>query len=53
MARAHRKGHVGALVTVAKFRMTGFWTLQAGRLAKKVRSSCIFCQYLDKLPIKQ
>ena len=53
MARAHRKGQVGAVVTVAKFRMAGFWTSKAGKLAKKIKSCCVFCLYLDHQPINQ
>ena len=53
MVKAHNKGHVCVVGTVATFRMAGFWTTQAGRLAKKVRTSCVFCQYLDHQPINQ
>ena len=53
MVEAHGKGHVGVKTTVAKFCMDHFWTTQAGRLAKKVRTSCAFCHYLDHQPIKQ
>lgn len=53
MARAYRKGHIGTVVTVARFRMAGFLTVQAGRLAKKVKSCCVFCRYLDHQPISQ
>ena len=41
------------MFTVANFRMARFWTTQAGRLAKKVRTSCVFCQYLDHQLINQ
>ena len=29
--KSHRKGHLGAVSTVTKFHMTGFWTPQAGK----------------------
>ena len=47
MVKAHNKGHVSVVATVPKFWMAGFWTTQAGRLAKKVRTSCVFYRYLD------
>ena len=53
MAQAHRKGHVGVVATVAKFRMAGFWTPQAGKLAKTIKSRCVTCRYLDHHPIVQ
>ena len=53
MIKAHRRGHVGVNATVAKFRMAGYWTTQAGKLAKKVKNSCTFCRYLDHHPIHQ
>ena len=43
MVKAHNKGHVSVVATVAMFWMAGFWTTQAGRLAKKVRTSWVFC----------
>ena len=33
--------------------MAGYWTKQAGQLAKKVKNNCMFCQYLDYHPIHQ
>ena len=53
MAQAHGKGHVGVAATVAKFRMAGFWTPQAGKLAKSVKNLCVTCRYLDHHPIGQ
>ena len=38
------KAHISFVATVGKFWMACFWTTQAGRLAKKVRTSSIFCQ---------
>ena len=53
MEKAHRKGHLGAVSTVTKFCMGGFWTPQAIRLARKVRSEWVICHLLDKQPMKQ
>ena len=33
--------------------MQGFWTVQATRLAKAIKSKCVICRFLDKTPILQ
>ena len=48
MTEAHEKKHSGVEETVAQFPMLGYWTTQAGKLAKSVKSKCIVCKYLDK-----
>jgi len=53
MKQAHRKKHCGVDETVATFRLNGYWTTQASKLAKKVKSNCITCRYLDRKPMKQ
>ena len=48
MEHAHQQKHSGVEETVARFRMNGFWTTQAGKVAKSVKAKCIVCRYLDK-----
>ena len=48
MEDVHSKKHSGVEETVSRFRMQGFWTPQAGKLAKSVKSACVVCRYLDK-----
>ena len=38
MEESHAKKHSGVDETVAQFRMNGFWTVQAAKLAKVIRS---------------
>ena len=33
--------------------MAGYWTVNAGKLAKVVRSKCVTCRILDKRPKSQ
>ena len=51
--KGHRKSNLGAVSTVTKFCMNGFWTPQAIRRAKKVRSEFVICRLLDKQPMNQ
>ena len=53
MEHAHNMKHSGVEETVSRFRLLGFWTTQAGKLAKSVRNFCVVCRYLDKQPMKQ
>ena len=53
MEQAHRRKHSGVEETVAQFRMSGFWTIRAAKLAKLVKSKCVTCRILDKQPIHQ
>ena len=53
MEKAHRRKHSGVEETVAQFRLQGYWTTQASKLAKKVKSECITCRRLDKKPMIQ
>ena len=53
MEEAHRYKHSGIEETVARFRLMGYWTTDAAKLAKKVKSCCVTCRYLDKRPMDQ
>ena len=53
MENAHRRKLSGVQETVAQFRIQGYWTTQATKLAKIVRVSCITCWKLDKRPMEQ
>ena len=53
MTQAHEKNHAGVNSTVATFRMLGYWTPQAGKLAKLVKGKCVVCRYLDHHPYGQ
>ena len=53
MEQAHEKKHCGIEESVAQFRMMGYWTTQAGKLAKLVKNSCVICKLLDKKVLKQ
>ena len=53
MEAAHQKAHNGVDATVIQFRTNGFWTVRAGIMAKKVKSKCVTCRYLDKSCLKQ
>ena len=53
MEKAHRQKHAGVEETVARFRMSGFWTPQASKLAKSIKSRCVTCKLLDKRPEHQ
>ena len=48
MEKMHRLcGHGGADATLAAFWQRGFWAPQGGKLAKKVRNSCVLCRRAD------
>ena len=53
MTQAHVQKHSGVDETVAPFRMNGYWMTEAAKLAKTIKSKCVVCRYLNKLPIKQ
>ena len=53
MELAHRHKHVGIQETVSQFRMMGYWTTGASKLAKSVKTRCVICRILDKKPIQQ
>ena len=53
MEQAHRHKHSGVDETVAQFRLMGYWTTQAAKVAKSVHSRCVTCRYLDKHPVCQ
>ena len=53
MQEAHDKKHSGVEETTAQFRLMGYWTVQAGKLAKSVRSHCVICRFLDKKTVGQ
>ena len=48
MAEAHNKAHVGVEATMVQFRTNGFCTVRAGQLAKRLKSKCVKCRYLDR-----
>ena len=49
----HDFGHTGVEATVIQFRTNGWWAVQAGKLAKKVKNSCVKCKLLDQLRMSQ
>ena len=51
--KAHQKKHSGVEETVAQFRMLGYWTTNAPKLAKFVKSRCVTCRFLDRTAISQ
>ena len=53
MEQAHRRKHSGIEETVSQFRLQGYWTTDAAKLAKKIKSNCVTCRLLDKKPIHQ
>ena len=50
MEKAHRFKHSGINETVARFRMMGYWTPQASKLAKSIKLRCVTCKRLDRRP---
>ena len=38
---------------MAQFRLMGYWTTEAAKMAKVIKSRCVTCRYLDKRPISQ
>ena len=53
MEDTHRRGHCGQDLTLSKFRQRGFWCVQGGKLAKKVRRSCVLCRKADAVLMEQ
>ena len=53
MEQAHGAKHSGIDETVARFRMNGYWTPQAAKLAKKIKLRCVTCRLLEKKPSHQ
>ena len=53
MTQAHYKKHSGIEETVAQFRLSGYWTTEAAKLARRIKSMCVTCRILDKKPIAQ
>ena len=51
MLKAHQKKHGGISDTVSQFRLMGYWTAKANLTAKKIKSQCVKCRYLDHQPI--
>ena len=51
MTQAHNKKHSGIEETVAQFRLSGYWTTEAAKLARNIKSNCVTCRILDKKPI--
>ena len=33
---------------MVQFRSDGYWVVQAGKLAKRIKGRCVICRYLDK-----
>ena len=53
MRDCHNFCHAGQDGTLSRFRSQGFWSVKAGCLAKKIKSSCIPCQKIEKITISQ
>lgn len=53
MRDAHLFHHGGQDATLARFRSQGFWTVKAGIVAKKVKSSCVPCRKIDPKLMQQ
>ena len=53
LEEAHCRKHSGVAETVCQFRLSGYWTTQATKLAKSVKSKCVNCRMLDKKPEHQ
>ena len=53
MEEAHRRKHSGVQETAMQFRLSGYWTPQANKLARTVRNRCVTCKRLDKRPLEQ
>ena len=47
MQESHQYEHTGQDGTLCRFRSQGFWTVGAGRIAKKVKKACIPCRKVD------
>ena len=44
MEESHKFNHAGQDSTVSRFHTGGFWTIGAGRIAKKVKNDCVPCR---------
>ena len=53
MEDSHRFSHSGMDGTVSRFRLQGFWTVGAGRIAKSVKESCVPCRKTSGKPLYQ
>ena len=53
MEEAHNVGHRGQDGTVSRFRMQGYWTTGAGRIAKSVKNKCVDCRKNSGKPLVQ
>ena len=53
MEQAHRLKHSGVDETVTRFRLMGYWTTEAMKIAKAIKSRCVTCRILDKQPVNQ
>ena len=53
MEETHKRGHSGQDQTLARFRQKGFWCVQGGKLAKRVRRSCVICRKADAVLLEQ
>ena len=53
MRNAHEVKHGGVSETVCQFRLSGYWVVKANQLARKIKTSCVICRYLDHHPIQQ
>ena len=53
MEDVHKVKHQGVDETLSQFRLMGFWSPQAKRLARQVKNNCVICRYLDHHPMKQ
>ena len=53
MEESHRFNHAGQDGTVSRFRMSGYWTIGAGRLAKTVKNNCVPCRKVSGKTLSQ
>ena len=44
MVESHRFAHAGQDGTLSRFRISGYWTVGAGRIAKRVKNGCVPCR---------
>ena len=51
MEKVHRRMNSGVEEMVAQFRLQGYWTTQTSKLVKKVKSECVTCRRIDKIPV--
>ena len=53
MIDSHRFAHSGQDGTVSRFRMSGYWTIAAGRIAKRVKNACVPCRKFEGKTLNQ